>query len=104
MAPLTTALDRIRSSEPDCLGPLSSVQVWRTADGAVHRLLYSGDIRRCSHPPSTWFSAEGTLLEMVPSEPVTDENRAHYEALWARHTAGAAKAESLPIDEERSGG
>ena len=68
--------------------------MWRTPKGEVHRLFYHGSMD-CSHPPSVWFDPDGVELETVPLEPLTDDNRAHYDAIWTRHTSGAEKAELL---------
>jgi hypothetical protein len=92
--PVAQAVDRIRAATPPCLGKFARVDVWRTPEGGVHRLFYHGD-RSCSHPPSVWYDATGDELEQVPMEPVTDDNRAHYDAIWARHTTGATKSETL---------
>jgi len=94
---LAAALARIRDAEPPCYGQMASVDVWRTEQGAVHRLYYHGSITDCSHAPSVWFDPEGAELEAVANEPVTDENRAYYDAIWARHTTGAEKAERLGV-------
>ena len=93
-AALLAPLQRIRDAEPPCYGPSSRIDVWRTPKGEVHRLFYHGSMD-CSHPPSVWFDPDGKELETVPMEPVTGENRDHYEAIWARHTTGAEKAENV---------
>ena len=96
-AALAAALARIRDAEPPCYGPMASVDVWRSTQGAVHRLYDHGSIMDCSHAPSVWFDPEGVELEAVANEPVTDTNRDHYDAIWARHTTGAEEAERLGV-------
>jgi hypothetical protein len=98
--PIDAALARIRADAPPCMGPFARVDVWRTtADGSVHRLYFHGDLQSCSHPPSVWYDATGARLEAVANEPVTDANRARYDAIWARHTTGAEKAETRSLPE-----
>lgn len=97
---LAAALLRLRSAPPTCAGPLSRVEVWRTADGALHRLYVHGDPTRCSHPPSHWYDARGELVDTVPMVPVTDDNRQHFTELRERHTTGAELAETLSLSDE----
>ena len=92
--PLTPALQRIYD-EATCLGAFSSVQVFRDAKGEVQRLYYSGTPAICSHPPSAYYDADGTFLESVPMKPLTDNNRAFFEALHDRHRHGLVSAERL---------
>lgn len=99
-SPLDAALERLRADPPRCAGPFSRVEVWRTAEGAVHRLYVHGDPMSCSHPPSHWYSPAGELLESVPMVPVTDDNRQHFTELRERHTTGAELAETLSLSDE----
>ncbi len=95
---LAAALKHILADEPPCLGRFARVDVWRAPEGTVHRLFFHGDMQ-CSHPPSVWYDPSGSRLEVVAEEPVTDANREHYAGIWARHTSGAEKAETLHFPE-----
>jgi len=95
---LASAMEHILADEPPCMGRFARVEVWRTPKGDVHRLFFHGDMQ-CSHPPSVWYDPSGSRLEVVAEEPVTEANREHYAAIWARHTTGAEKAETLHFSE-----
>lgn len=77
------------------MGPFARVEVWRDAASEPKMLYYHGDLERCSHPPSSYHSVDGALLDVVANRPVTDDNRAEFAALHAKHRDGLTKAETL---------
>src|SRR5262249_23930880 len=55
----------------DCSGTGSRIWVLRK-DNRIERYLHHGDIRRCSHPPSTYFDRDGKEVGAMPMRPVRD--------------------------------
>jgi len=71
-----------------CSGPLSSVIVWRDADGALKVIEHRGDLSRCSHPPSTWLDPAGAVVLVQGEEPVDAARGAQLQAEREAATAG----------------
>ncbi|TNE92762.1 MAG: hypothetical protein EP330_00670 [Deltaproteobacteria bacterium] len=92
--PLTPALQKIYDTAP-CLGPMSKVRVYRDAAAQVTALYYLGDHGQCSHPPAVYYTPDGVEREPVAMKPITDENRAMFEAIHERGRAGGTLAETL---------
>jgi hypothetical protein len=53
-----------------CTGDHARIEIWRDAQGAIGRLVYDGDIDRCSHPPRSYYDKAGNETLAIPFEPV----------------------------------
>ena len=56
-------------------GDLASVEVFRSASGAIKVFALRPDITRFTHAPHTYYGPDGTSLLVVPDRPVTAEER-----------------------------
>jgi hypothetical protein len=53
-----------------CTGEMARIEVWRDVSGAIGRLVYDGDLQRCSHPPRSYHDRDGKQTLAIPFEPV----------------------------------
>lgn len=52
-----------------CSGEFARLRVFYLPQG-IHRYAHDGDIRRCSHPPTTVYDREGKEVGAIPLEPI----------------------------------
>jgi hypothetical protein len=79
---ITDAVRAVICSHEPCGGPMSSIHVYRDAQGTVKKLyrLYGA----CFHSPGIYFDPDGTQTELIPEHPIapgSDEAK----QLQARH-------------------
>lgn len=74
---------------------MARVTVWRDAARKVRTLELSGDIERCSHPPTVFFDANGEKLDAIPMKPVVpgSAEAAKYQAIRDKYTHGLSGTE-----------
>ena len=65
-----SALDTV--CKGPCPGP-SSVQLWRDADDRLQRIVFRGDLMRCSHVTTIWHDAAGRKLLALDDRPVQNQ-------------------------------
>jgi hypothetical protein len=49
---------------------MARIEVWRDKTGAIGRLVYDGDLQRCSHPPRSYHDRDGKETAAIPFEPI----------------------------------
>jgi hypothetical protein len=76
-----------------CSGRMARVEIWRDASGAIGRLVYDGDIQRCSHPPRYYFDRDGKQTLAIPFEPIEpgSPKALEYQRTQAEQIAGLTK-------------
>ncbi len=70
-----------------CAGPFSLIDVYRDSDQAPQVFVFRGDLRRCSHPPTSYFNATGKKIFVQANKPVVP-----------------GSAEATRFEEEQQGG
>ena len=80
-----------------CTGDFARIEIWRDAQGAIGRLIYDGDIDRCSHPPRSYYDRTGAETLTIPFEPVEpgSAKALEYERKQTEQLAGLTKDREL---------
>ena len=81
-------------------GSFAEIEVWVDDGGAIRRLVFDGDIRRCSHPPRIYLDGAGERTLTVPLKPVVKGSPEAKKLFAAQEAqlAGLRKAQTLRCD------
>ena len=82
--------------EATCAGPFSSIEVYRGSEGKPQVYVFSGDLQRCSHPPTSYFDATGRKILVQANKPVVpgSSEAKRFEDERKKLLAGLKQAES----------
>jgi len=84
-----------------CNGRMAKVTVYRDARGTIARLMYSGDLRTCSHPPTSFHAPDGGETGAIGTNPTDAEDQAHRAAVVDAQLAGLTASNVLYCSDAR---
>lgn len=85
--------------EQRCAGPNARVSFWSDPAGAPRRMVWSGDLNRCSHVMTWVFDERGTELLANSGKAVSPERAEALRAEWDALFAGLRESPAMTCRE-----